>query len=441
MRIVHFRNAYQEDIPKIIKPDKAANYIREYLSRHPGFYETLFGIDTFLSDSGITHFQGHHQLQSVIDRISPRLEWGDFFLLGDRENGFDTILFFGDISPFVSPSFRERVKRLPPRPQGGNGNYPAPQQVPIPEPDTTPAAETPLELIDSGITQAINAMMGAGKQVVNDVIAVQRTAQAEWLAEEGIIKVTDTQTNQLLTPVEVSERYTSIVTFDIDSAEQVGADTVQEVTGYSAALLALELAGSKGKKLFTDPQGLLDEVKEVVLEALKDARGAPEALGHLGGNHAVKRLELTPDERFINRYHGPDGMYYDANGKRVEAEFKGYNKDSNVLSTNKAGNKQGSNIKNRTRAETMKKKQSKVNQPSNRQGAEYTEDEQALWGEIFDAEGRKNHLAVFTNTETGQVRAFSQDKDGNLVDKVLDEPIPHFNDAKDIINNAFSGKK
>lgn len=441
MRIVHFRNAYQEDIPLIVTPRKALDYIREYLSRRPGFYKTLFGIDTLLSDSGITHFQGHHQLQSVINRISPRLEWGDFFLLGDRENGFDTILFFGDISPFVSPSFRERVKRLPPRPQGGHGNYPASPQVAIPELDTTPAAETPLELIDSGITQAINAMMGAGKQLVNDAIAAQRSAQAEWLAEEGIIKVTDTQTNQLLTPEEVSERYTSIVTFDIDSAEQVGADTIQQVPGYSAALLALELVGSKGKKLFTDPQGLLDEVKEVALEALKDARSSAEALGHLGGNHAVKRLALTPDERFINRYHGPDGMYYDANGKRVEAEFKGYNKDSKVLSTNTKEQKQGSNIKNRTRAETMKKKQSKVNLPSNRQGGEYTEDEQALWGEIFDAEGRKNHLAVFTNTETGQVRAFSQDKNGHLVDKVLDEPIPHFNDAKAIINNAFSGKK
>lgn len=441
MRIVHFRNAYQEDIPKIIKPDKAANYIREYLSRHPGFYEPLFGIDTFLSDCGINNFQGYHQLQSVIDRISPRLEWGDFFLLGDREDGFDTILFFGDISPFVSPRFRERVKRLPPRPQGGHGNYPASPQVPIPEPDTTPAAETPLELIDSGITQAINAMMGAGKQVVNDVIAAQRAAQAEWFAEQGMVKVTDTQTNQLLTPEEVSERYTSIVTFDIDTAEQAGADTIQEVTGYSAALLALELVGSKGKKLFTDPQGLLDEVKEVALEALKDARSAPEALGHLGGNHAVKRLELTPDKRYINRTHGPDGIFDDTQGNRVEVEFKGYKDNGTGLSTNKAGDKQGSEAKNLTRAKQMTGKKDKVNQPSTRQGAEYTDGEQALWNEIKLAGGKKNHLAVFTNTETGQVRAFSQDRKGNLVDKVLDEPIPHFNDAKAIIDSAFSGKK
>ncbi|MEK2084771.1 hypothetical protein WOB61_19680 [Vibrio parahaemolyticus] len=441
MQIVHFRDAYKEDIPRIVRPVKAAGYIREYLSRRPGFYETIFGIDSFLYDAGVHYAPAPYQIESIMEQLSWRLESGDFLLLGDwDDDGFDTILFFGDISSFEPSAFRERVKRLPPRPQYGYSNY-AKAPEPIIEPDTTPASETPFELIDSGITQAINAMMGAGKQVVNDVIAAQRAAQAEWFAEQGIIKVTDTQTNQLLTPEQVSERYTGVVTFDIDSAEQRGADTIQEVRGYSAALLALELVGSKGKKLVTDPQGLLDEVKDVALEALKDARSSAEALGHLGGNHAVKRLELTPDERFINRYHGPDGMYYDVNGKRVEAEFKGYNTNSNALSTNTKEQKQGSNIKNRTRAEKMQKKQSKVNQPSNRQGGEYTEDEQTLWGEILNAEGRKNHLAVFTNTETGQVRAFSQDKDGNLVDKVLDEPIPHFNDAKALIDNAFSGKE
>ncbi|MGI2191027.1 hypothetical protein ACRN9V_06030 [Shewanella baltica] len=303
-----------------------------------------------------------------------------------------------------------------------------------------PLVAAPIAQIQSH-ESPIDAIVGGAKQVVNDVIAMQRAGQAEFFAEQGIIKVTDTQTNQLLTPEEVRERYAGIVTFDIDTAEQAGADTIQEVPGYSAALLAVELASSKFKKLLTDPKGLYKELTKVVEDAVKDARSPAEALGHLGGNHAVKRLELTPDERFVNRYHGPDGMYYDANGKRIEAEFKGYNKNSNVLSTNTKEQKQGSNIKNRTRAETMKKKQSKVNQPSNRQGGEYTEDEQALWNEIRLAGGKKNHLAVFTNTETGQVRAFNQDKDGNLVDKVLDEPIPHFDDAKAIINNAFSGKK
>ncbi|ABN61830.1 hypothetical protein [Shewanella baltica] len=287
----------------------------------------------------------------------------------------------------------------------------------------------------------IDNIVGGAKQVVNDLIAMQRAGQAEFFAEQGIIKVTDTQTNQLLTPEEVRERYAGIVTFDIDTAEQAGADAIQEVPGYSAALLAVELASSKFKKLLTDPKGLYKELTKVVKDAVKDARSPAEALGHLGGNHAVDRLGLKPDDRFVNRYHGPDGMYYDANGKRVEAEFKGYNKDSTVLSSNTNRQKQGSNEKNRTRAKKMTDKKSKVDQPSNRQGGAYTQDEQALWDDIKLAGGKKNHLAVFTNTETGQVRAFSQDKDGNLIDKVLDEPIPDFNDAKAIINNAFSRKK
>ncbi|WP_259586492.1 hypothetical protein [Shewanella baltica] len=303
-----------------------------------------------------------------------------------------------------------------------------------------PLVAAPIAQIQSH-ESPIDNIVGGAKQVVNDLIAGQRAGQAEFFAEQGIIKVTDTQTNQLLTPEEVRERYAGIVTFDIDTAEQAGADTIQEVPGYSAALLAVELASSKFKKLLTDPKGLYKELTKVVEDAVKDARSPAEALGHLGGNHAVDRLGLKPDERFANRYHGPDGMYYDANGKRVEAEFKGYNKDSTALNTNRKEQIQGSEAKNLTRAKQMDTKKSKVNQPSNRQGGAYTLDEQALWNEILDAEGRKNHLAVFTNTETGQVRAFSQDKDGNLVDKVLDEPIPHFNDAKAIIYNAFSGKK
>ncbi|MCS6262042.1 hypothetical protein G3479_22845 [Shewanella baltica] len=304
----------------------------------------------------------------------------------------------------------------------------------------SPFVAAPIAQIQSH-ESPIDNIVGGAKQVANDVIAGQRAGQAEFFAEQGIIKITDTQTNQLLTPEEVRERYAGIVTFDIDTAEQAGADAIQEVPGYSAALLAVELASSKFKKLLTDPKGLYKELTKVVEDAVKDARSPAEALGHLGGNHAIDRLGLKPDDRFVNRYHGPDGMYYDANGKRVEAEFKGYSKDSTVLSSNTNRHRQGSEAKNLTRAKKMTDKKSKVDQPSNRQGGAYTQDEQALWDDIKLAGGKKNHLAVFTNTETGQVRAFSQDKDGNLIDKVLDEPIPDFNDAKAIINNAFSRKK
>lgn len=88
-----------------------------------------------------------------------------------------------------------------------------------------------------------------------------------------------------------------------------------------------------------------------------------------------------------------------------------------------------------------KQRQGKVGKDSNRQGGPYLDSEMQLWGDILDSEGRKNHLAVFTNTESGNVKAFWQDKDGNLMDKALDEPIPHFDEAKGLIENIFSGKK
>lgn len=308
------------------------------------------------------------------------------------------------------------------------------EKTPPPLPDNPP---------ETGITAAINAMMGGGKQIVNDLVASQRAAQAEWFADKGIISVTDSQTGQQLSTEEVSERYRSIETIDITSSEQLGADAVKQLPAYSGVLLAAELAATRGKKLLTDPAGLAKELQQAIEEAVKDARSLPEALGQLGGNHATHRLELKPDEHFVNRYHGPDNMLYDAKSNRVEAEFKGYNKDSTALSSNSQRQKQGSNEKNRTRARNMVKKQrqGKVGLESNRQGGPYLEGEMELWAEIYEKEGRKNHLAVFTNTESGNVKAFWQDKDGNLMDKALDEPIPHFDEAKGIIENIFSGKK
>ena len=87
-----------------------------------------------------------------------------------------------------------------------------------------------------------------------------------------------------------------------------------------------------------------------------------------------------------------------------------------------------------------KQKQGKVGKDSNRQGGPYLDSEIQLWNEIKLDRGRKNHLAVFTNTESGNVKAFWQDKDGNLMDKALDEPIPHFGEAKGVMENIFSGK-
>lgn len=66
-----------------MKYNDTKRYAKHALSRRPGFNETVFGIDTFLRDSGITYFQGAHQIESIVERLSWRLDSGDFLLLGD----------------------------------------------------------------------------------------------------------------------------------------------------------------------------------------------------------------------------------------------------------------------------------------------------------------------------------------------------------------------
>ncbi|HCD15744.1 MAG TPA: hypothetical protein DEQ41_18790 [Shewanella sp.] len=88
----------------------------------------------------------------------------------------------------------------------------------------------------------------------------------------------------------------------------------------------------------------------------------------------------------------------------------------------------------------MRTKKAKIGQDSNRIGGAYTAGEVDLWGRIEAVEGKKMHLAVFTNTETGQARAFWQDSDGNLVgNPVVDEFIPQFEEAKSLIGKALKG--
>ncbi|WP_417764973.1 hypothetical protein [Shewanella chilikensis] len=432
MRIVHFRDAYQEDIPIIVKPDKAAGYIREYLSRQPGFYETVFGIDTFLRDSGITYFQGPHQIPSIMERISWRLESGDFLLLGDREDGFDTILFFGDINPFVSSTFHERVKRLPPRLQYGYGNYSkAPE--PIIEPDMTPAPEAPADLHPSPMATAINAMASAPRK---KAIELQSYSVEQVLANPEL---------QGVTPVNFIDPASMLVD-DIVTFLEEGKSFIQSPSLSSAAMMAAivvpgKLIDGAAKQVLKREMG---DVTQYAANALKNvnvksANRVNEALGQYGGDHVARVLKLDEHSDFIKRYHGPDN-FYTKDGKLVEAEFKGYSSDSATLGVNSKGYKQGSEQKNLARARQMSKKKPRIGKESNRIGGAYTEGEiNGLWGKIMEDKGQKMHLAVFTNTETGQVRAFWQDAQGSLVgNPVVNELIPNFNEAKNLISTALN---
>jgi hypothetical protein len=447
MRVVHYRDAYQNDIPRIIQPERALGYIRRSLSSQPGFNQTVFGLDSLLSDCGISYAPSQHQIDSALSRVAWRFESGDFFLLGDRDDDFGSIQFFGDISPFVSPTFRERVKRLPPRPQFGHGNY-SKASEPIVEPNITPAPEAPAELKETGITKAINAMMGGAKQVINDYIDEQRASQAEWLADKGIIQAKDEATGQILTPEELGERYRGNPTLPLADNELAGAEAVQSFVGYEAALLVLEAATNR-KKLVTDLAEFKEEAGKILSQInTKFPNALSEALGQYGAEQVYKDLGLKQNEGFIHRYHGCDNMMDCKKRGLVEIEHKGYNSDSTSLSRNQFGERQGSDDKNLRWSKRMKKKAPKVGQASNRKGGPYEQKEQALWQSILDKDGKKNHLAIFTNTETGKVRYFWQDNKGNLLppkDGALQEfTIPEFETVKSTFAdglNALKGNK
>lgn len=326
MRIVHFRDAYQEDIPIIVKPDKAADYIREYLSRRSGFYETIFGIDSFLYDAGVHYAPAPYQIESIMERISWWLESGDYLLLGDREDGFDTILFFGDISPFVSSTFRERVKRLPPRPQYGYGNYSkAPE--PIIEPDITPAPEAPAELKETGITKAINAMMGVDDEAVN--------------AAHYVGGVTKKVGDSITSGIESIINEPSIIK---DMAENAMSTVVDGVT-YFPDVVVSQIAPeySSGSKLRTNKRinSLIDGVKDSVLGIEADYKkhkellnsGDYESAGGIAGEYlsslvipskkfkplttATKNLSFKPYQ-----FKSPSGMLMTVYQQEIDWDLK-----------------------------------------------------------------------------------------------------------------------
>jgi hypothetical protein len=153
---------------------------------------------------------------------------------------------------------------------------------------------------------------------------------------------------------------------------------------------------------------------------------------------AHRRLGVETDPRYVNRYHGPDDIGHQ-NKRLTETEAKGSQNDQVRVAEDNNRNWQGSKKKNRKRAEAMKRKeqQGKVGQPSNRQGGAYTEGEMALWNDIFEDEGDKQHILVHTNTTTGVVRAFEQ-VDGGKIGKMLDEfKLENFEEAKTAIKEFF----
>ncbi len=222
-------------------------------------------------------------------------------------------------------------------------------------------------------------------------------------------------------------------------------DDVPETPGMAVVGIATDLIfgkalkiGKKGIGLLWDKLDTLSEpVRTRVMAILKKAESGKkltpadnnvltEAMGEIGGQKALTRQGITPEEGFVNRYHGPDHMGRDVDGNLVETEFKGSVNDSTQLPTNAAGQKQLSKKNNATRANKMRHKVGKIDKPSNRIGGPYNRDEINLWQTIKDLDGEKILQSTHTNIETGEVKVFRRDSKGKIV-----EQIDNFNAYKD----------
>lgn len=144
-----------------------------------------------------------------------------------------------------------------------------------------------------------------------------------------------------------------------------------------------------------------------------------EAVGELGMEEYKQRSGIQDDPRFIKRYHGPDDLAKDANGKTVGLEAKGRADGQVSLNQHKGGRKQLSKKANLVRAKKMldKQRQGKIGKESKRIGGPYTEQEIELYQDVFDNDGDKGLISTHTNSNTGEVKVVKADAKGKPVSK------------------------
>lgn len=150
-----------------------------------------------------------------------------------------------------------------------------------------------------------------------------------------------------------------------------------------------------------------------------------KASKELGETVSQKKVQAdmgeVRDPRFTPRTPGPDDMTHTKQLTEWESKVT---KDNRVrVAKDKGKRKQGSARKNEAYDKKMLTKHKKVGKPSNRIGGPYTAQEMDLWQEVKDRRGRKEHMLVHTNSETGVVRVFKQDSQGNFDPK---QPINQF---------------
>jgi len=219
-----------------------------------------------------------------------------------------------------------------------------------------------------------------------------------------------------------------------NATQAQGAQQVRTHQATAAAVSLIMALSSKFRSIVTNPDDFVADLKK----ALTHSRSESEALGKAGLEQAKRKLGHQTDPRYTDRYHGPDDMTKKDN-KLTEWEAKGNKTDSTAVAKDKQGNLQGSRDKNLLRAKKMAtEKAKKVGLASQRQGGAYTQAEIDLWDEVFDNEGEKQHISVHANTDTGQVKVYERDHDGNITRTLEEFRMNNFDEMKQVIGEAFT---
>ncbi len=402
MRLKRTRDIEWRDLPRIESPFFARSQVeRAFFDRYGP--NCIWGIDEVLRD-------GHHEFQRpnrdrwVLDRLLKLLETGKVFLVHDLSG-----------KPFSPVALWE-----------GDGEDKTQGRWVVTLSGGHLFAKSSLEWIVQRLTNGHGSgqarktswwdeAVGGTKEIVNQL--GRRTAAS--LSESMGVRYVEKGTGR---EIDLNKEGKDLLPPSNADQEQ-GAQTVRNHQATVSMVMALS---SKPEEFAADLE-----------KALTHAKSESEALGKAGLEQAKRRLEYKTDDRYVDRYHGPDDMCK-KNGKFAEFEAKGNKTDSKAVAKDKQGNKQGSRDKNQLRSQKMTAdKAKKIGLPSNRQGGPYTQEEIDLWKEIKFREGNKQHISVHTNTETGQVKVYERDHDGDITEILDDFKMENFNEMKQAIGEAF----
>ncbi|MBI1907076.1 MAG: hypothetical protein HYS20_12715 [Rhodocyclales bacterium] len=449
MKVVHIRDIRWEDLPGVEDPIIARGRVESGFYNKYG-YHSVHNIDEVLrhlDPGGYTQPRNHHTLEQLLDSVAK----GDVVLVHRSRHPFRPVLRWQKTPHMPAPpgAATDDARHPDPSRHAATARGIEPGRWIVDPSTPSPLRRRIANLLERGRCDPhLNCgkpevswwdwIVGGAKGVVNHFLADQAAAQAEWMADKGIVQYKDRATGEVLTPEAVYNRHRTEggkLLPPVNAVEARGAKAVGDHAATAAAVSAVTALATHGRSALRHPTQLIDDVKK----AVKNSRSESEALGKAGMEQAKERLGHTTDPRYKDRYHGPDDMTRDKDGKLCEWECKGNNDDSTAVAVDSAKDKQGSSAKNARRATTMTEQKSrKVGVPSNRQGGPYTQDEIDLWQDVNDIGGNKAHMSSHTNTETGQVRVYERDHDGNITRKVDDFKLDDYDALKQGVKDEMS---